>query len=75
MVVSGERPQMPELEGTSQKLGTLVERCWATAPLDRPPFGTIVSALLAISKETPIRSSVCELELGGGGDALDGLLG
>jgi hypothetical protein len=75
MVVSGERPQMPELEGTSVKLGPLVERCWTTSPRERPAFDVIAAELLAISEETPVRSNLSELEMGGGGDALDGLLG
>ena len=67
---------MPSLDGgTLQKLGPLVEQCWATSPKHRPPFSSIVAELESISRITPQRSSLHSLEEEHGGDALDSLLG
>jgi serine/threonine protein kinase len=42
-VVNGERPRIPR--GTPAGLASLIARCWASSPCDRPPFAEVYAEL------------------------------
>ena len=50
-VVAGLRPSLPPIEeACPEGFASIITRCWATNPRERPSFDTIVSELLAMLK-------------------------
>ena len=70
-VINGDRPRAPTF-GCSPRMIKLIKECWAQDSADRPDFTTIVDELIEVSDS--IQEYKATEGLGGGGDALDGLL-
>ena len=73
-VLRGERPRIPSVD-CPREVRKLIKRCWAQEAADRPGFPEVHDRLLEISSATPDVSAVRALSAGGGGDALDALMG